>query len=80
MSRYYFHVINGEFITDREGHECASLDEAKRYAVVVAGEMLKDQGLRIWKTRRYDMFVVDENGQTRLRVAFNVEDLTANQG
>ena len=79
MPRYYFHVVNGEFVPDREGLECSTLDEAKKQAVIIAGGMLKDQALKVWKTRHYYMFVADEQNQTCLKLAFDVEDLTANQ-
>src|SRR3569623_2063513 len=61
MRRYFFHVINGEVIHDLEAQECSDLDEARNHAVIGAGEMLRDQGLKVWKTRNYYMFVADEN-------------------
>ncbi len=38
--------------------------------------MLKDQGLKLWKTGRFYMFVADEQNKTRLKLAFDAEDLT----
>ena len=80
MPRYYFHVVNGEFLPDTEGVECPTLEEAKEQAVIAAGAMLKDQGLKVWKTRRYYMFVANEKNETCLKLAFDVEDLTAGTG
>jgi hypothetical protein len=59
MPRFFFHVINGEFYPDQTGLECATPDEVKDNAVRIAGDMLKDQGLNLWKTGHYDMFVCD---------------------
>lgn len=75
MPRYFFHVIDGEFYPDTTGQECSSDDAMKAHAVRVAGEMLKDQGLHLWRTGRYDMFVCDERNKTRLRLSFHAEDL-----
>ena len=38
---------------------------------------LRDQGLKDWKTRNYYTFVADEENQTCVKLAFQVEDLTA---
>lgn len=76
MARYYFHVINGEFIPDFEGIDCKSAEDAKAEAVKIAGAMIEDQGVKFWKTARYDMFVCDENQRTRLKLSFTAEDLT----
>ena len=76
MPRFFFHVINGDFIPDAVGVECADGDAAKRQAVTIAGEMLRDQGLKLWRTGRFDMFVVDEQNKTQLKLSFEAEDLT----
>jgi uncharacterized protein DUF6894 len=76
MPRYFFHVVNGEFLPDALGVECATPDEVKAEAVIAAGEALKDQGLSVWKTGRWYMFVTDEENKTRLKLAFDAEDLT----
>jgi hypothetical protein len=75
MPKFFFHVVNGDFIPDTQGIKCKHLDEAKSQAVRVAGEMLRDQGLALWRTRHYDMFVCDEANKTRLKLSFTVEDL-----
>lgn len=75
MPKFYFHVINGDFVPDLQGMECSTFDEVKAQAVRVAGEMLKDQGLSVWSTGRYDMFVCDAGNQTRLRLTFHAEVL-----
>lgn len=75
MARYYFHVINGDFFPDTEGLECASAEDVKAKAVEIAGSMLRDQGVTLWQTGRYDMFVCDEHNKTHLRLSFHAEDV-----
>lgn len=75
MPRYYFHVVNGDFFPDTEGMECATAEQIKAQAVEVAGSMLRDQGLMLWQTGRFDMFVCDEANKTHLRLSFKAEDL-----
>ena len=76
MPRFFFHVVNGEFMPDTEGMECADGDKVKSAAVKFAGDVLRDQGLKLWKTGRLDMFVVDSDNKTQLRLSFQAEDLT----
>jgi hypothetical protein len=79
MTKFFFHVVNGEFIPDTHGLECANLGEAKDNAVRIAGEMLRDQGLQLWRTGHFDMFVCDEKNRTNLRLSFVAEDLKFKQ-
>lgn len=76
MPRFFFHVVDGDFIPDTEGVECKDGAEVKQNAVQIAGDMLADQGLKVWRTGRYDMFVVDEHNKTQLKLSFESEDLT----
>lgn len=76
MPRFFFHVVNGDFIPDQHGVECKDGDQVKAEAVRIAGEMLKDQGLQLWRTGRFNMFVTDERNKTQLKLSFQAEDLT----
>lgn len=76
MPRYFFHVVDGSFMPDHEGMECASLSEAKSAAVRAAGEMLHDQGIDLWRTGHWDMFVCDAGNNTRLKLSLSAELLT----
>jgi hypothetical protein len=76
MARYFFHVVNGEFMPDTEGAECATAEDVKAQAVITAGEILREQGLKVWSTGRFYMFVADDQNRTRLKLAFDAEDLT----
>ena len=75
MSRYFFHVVNGEFIPDPHGMECSDEAKAKAEAVRIVGEMLKDQGIEMWKTKHFDMFVCDDKNQTLFKLSFAAEEL-----
>ena len=76
MARYFFHVVNGEFIPDLEGMDCKNGDAVKAEAVKIAGAMIHDQGENLWKTARLDMFVCDGKQKTHLKLSFCAEDLT----
>jgi hypothetical protein len=76
MARFFFHVINGDFYPDTHGIECTKPEDVKQNAVRIAGEMLRDQGLALWRTRHYDMFVCDEANKTHLKLSFVAEDLS----
>jgi hypothetical protein len=77
MPRFFFHVFNGEFIPDHAGIDCPTLEEVKDNAVRISGEMLKDQGLQLWRTGHFDMFVCDEHNKTHFRLSFQAEDVRA---
>ena len=76
MARYFFHVINGSFDPDLAGTECATPNDVKAQAVTAAGAMLSDQGIKLWNTGRWDMFVADEKNRTQLKLSFTAQDLT----
>jgi hypothetical protein len=80
MARYFFHVVDGEFIPDVEGHECASDDEVKAIATEAAGAMIRDQGIGLWKTGSWFMFVCDEQNRTLIKLQFEAEDLALSKG
>ena len=71
MARYFFHVVNGAFNPAEEGVEWANADGVKAQAAKATGEMLTDQGINIWTTKRFHIFVTDEQ-----KLAFDAEDLT----
>ena len=75
MPRYFFHVINGSFLPDTVGHECQTFDQAKAEAVRAAGAMLREQGLQLWKTGQWDMYVTAEQNRTLLKLSFTAESL-----
>lgn len=77
MPRFFFHVINGEFMPDTTGIECADAAAVKDQAVRITGEMINDQGLQLWKTGHFDMYVCDEKQKTHLKLSFSAEELNS---
>lgn len=75
MARFFFHIVNGVFFPDHEGMECSTPEQVKDQAVRISGEMLQDQGLRLWETGRFDMFVCDAQNKTHFKLSFVAEDL-----
>jgi hypothetical protein len=45
------HICDGEEILDEEGMALANHDAAPAHATTVAGELLRDAGLKGWKRR-----------------------------
>ncbi len=75
MPRFFFHVVNSEFMPDHVGVECPTPDAVKEEAIRAAGALIKEQGLQVWTTASWYMFVCDEQNRTHLKLAFNVEDM-----
>jgi hypothetical protein len=69
MQRYYFHIRQGGTLTqDLEGSQLANLDEAKRYAITSARELLAAKVLK-GEVIDGDCFeIADESGQIALTV------------
>lgn len=44
--------------------------QVKETAVKIAGETLRDQGLRLGETGRYHMYIVDEKNKIQLKLSF----------
>lgn len=64
MSRYFFHLDDGELISDPEGVELASLANAKKEAVRFGGELLSLHSASFLKTGDWVVRVTDERGVT----------------
>lgn len=62
MSRYFFHVDNGESHIDAEGMELSSLDSAREHAVSYFAELLRDSARSFWDKGDWQMRVTDDRG------------------
>lgn len=62
MPRYFFNIHDGRDIPDEEGTELPDLDAAKKLAVEVAGETLRDCGAEFWNIQDWQLDVTDEMG------------------
>ncbi len=61
MSRFYFHTEDGVAHRDDEGVELRTLADARREAVRVLGEMLKEQPDTFWTDGGLKLTVADED-------------------
>jgi hypothetical protein len=77
MSRYFFHLIDGQFLVDEVGTELPDMSAVRAMAVQASGEMLRDLGRGAWTGSEWQMHVTDEAKHTVLRLRFSAEDLTA---
>jgi hypothetical protein len=74
MPRYFFHVVDGRDIIDREGTELPGLREARAEAIRTAGAILRDEGDAFWKGEEWQMNVTDLTGQSVLKLRFSADD------
>lgn len=72
MPLFYFHVRDGVDIPDKEGTECASLEDARNQAVKSAGESIKELGPTFWDADHdWQMTVTDEGGAVQFTMRFS---------
>ncbi len=74
MPRYFFHVIDGRSIIDREGTEFPNLRYARAEAIRLAGAILPDEGDEFWDGTEWHMNVTDASGQSVLKLRFSADD------
>src|SRR5215218_8889949 len=67
MPRYFFHVIDGREIIDREGLELSGLKEVRAEAIRTAGAILRDEGDKFWNG-------TDAAGQSVLKIRFSADN------
>lgn len=74
MPRYFFHVADGRDLPDFEGTALAGPDEARAQALRMAGEILRDEGMRFWQGAEWRMQVTDEMRQLVFTLRFSAEE------
>jgi hypothetical protein len=74
MPRYFFHVVDGKFLVDDEGTECAGLSEVREQALATAGAILKDYAPRFPSGTEWQMHVTDESKTTLFKLRFSMEE------
>jgi hypothetical protein len=75
MPRYFFHVIDGQFLVDTEGTECTDMAEVRSQAIQAAGQMLSDKGELLVNGQEWQMHVTDETRKTVFKLRFSAEEL-----
>lgn len=73
MPRYFFHVIDGIALPDREGTELPDLKAARAMAICTSGQILHDMGERFWDGTEWRLEVADKEGQVLLVLHFLAE-------
>ena len=77
MRRYFFHVRDSAEIIDRDGVDCAGIEEARAMALKAAAESLRDLGGKFWNAPEWRMWVTDESGETVCSLSFSADRLEA---
>jgi len=62
LPRFFFHTETDTRVTDREGTEYASFDQARHEAIRCCGQMLKDAPEGFWGSRPWSVTVTDQDG------------------
>lgn len=72
MSRYYFHIQDGQDFPDKDGTELPDLRAVRTEAIRASAEMLRENA-SYWDGTEWRMNVVDAAGETVLRLRFSAE-------
>ena len=70
MSRYYFHVRDGESFIDLQGTELPDLAAARREAVRFASSLLADKPDKFWDSSEWTLRVADQTDLTLFELTF----------
>ena len=74
MTRYFFNIVDGQFIVDSEGTLCATLADMRQLAIRTAGAMLEDMAGHFPEGVEWQMHVTDESRNTVLKLRFSAEE------
>lgn len=73
MPRYFFHIHDGDELIDDQGTVLAGHDQARAYAITVAGELLRNAGKTSWDGTEWRLRVTDDEGNKICTLMFVVE-------
>ena len=62
VPRFYFHTETDVRVTDADGQEFDSYEEARREAIQTCGQMMKEAAVAFWGSRPWNVSVTDETG------------------
>ena len=62
MPRYFFHNEDGRCYPDDQGVELADIQAARRTALLVLSEMLRDHVDEFWKSEGWRVIATDHTG------------------
>jgi len=72
VARYFFHILNGEFVSDEVGSEHPDMDAVRQEAISSAGQMLSD-GDQSWSGEAWQMVVANEVGAIVYGLKFSAD-------
>jgi len=70
MPIYHFNVHDGVSMPDPEGHELPDLDAAKREAISLSGNLIRDMGEEFWQGDEWKLEVTDDLGLILFSLVF----------
>lgn len=79
MPRFFFHTQDGHVERDDEGTELASIEEARREAARLMGEMLRASPGVFWDDTQLQVNVEDESGLLLFSVTTYATESAATQ-
>lgn len=71
MARYFFHLRDGQYISDTEGTELPDIRSAQREAVKFAGGLLRDNADKFWNGEDWRFEVTDGTGLVLFTLHFS---------
>ena len=74
MTRYFFHIHNGQEIPDESGTVLPGVKEAREEAVKTAGELLRGDGRDFWEGPDWTMQVTDATGVPVFTIKILMDD------
>lgn len=80
MPAYYFNIHDGAALPDAEGHELPDLDAAKRVAIRLSGDVIREIGENFWRGEEWKMEVTDHTGAILFTLHFSATVPPAPEG
>lgn len=62
MPHYHFHMLNGRLFRDRDGEDLADDAAARRHALKIMGEVLRDGSIDVWGAGPFRVLCTDDAG------------------
>lgn len=70
MPVFHFNIHDGEILPDPTGHELPDIASAKRQAIGMSGQMIRELGEEFWKGEEWQLEVTDDRGLVLFTLAF----------
>ena len=80
MPRYFFDVTDGSYVHDAVGTELAGLADARLEAVILSGNLLRDNPAAFWRAEDWQIDVKDEDGLVLFTLSFTVTEAPVVRG